>query len=113
MGETVLANSLVQRASDSDATEADDLSLAAAMRAIRQSKKISARALSLKAGLSQAYCGKVEKGHLEPSLRAFACIVRTLGLSPREVHLLVMREAMRVEHETQEGVTPEPYGGAA
>lgn len=64
------------------------------LRMRREQKGLTARALSLAAGLSESYVGKVEKG-MEPSLRAFGKIARQLALTPREVYLLTMQEADR------------------
>lgn len=74
------------------ALDAPDLTLGQAIEMLRRPTGMSARALSLSAGLSPSYVGKVEKGEIEPSLRAFACLARTLGLSPREINVLVVRE---------------------
>jgi transcriptional regulator with XRE-family HTH domain len=49
----------------------------------------SARALSLRAGLSESVTGKIEAGTMEPSLRVFARVVGALELSPLEVAVLV------------------------
>lgn len=65
------------------------------LRMRREAKGLTARALSLAAGLSESYVGKVEKGTMEPSLRAFGKIARQLNLTPREVYLLTMQEAER------------------
>lgn len=61
----------------------------------REAQGITARSLSLAAGLSESYVGKVEKGTMEPSLRAFGKIAKQLDLTPREVFLLTMQEAER------------------
>lgn len=57
---------------------------------------MSARELSLKAGLSESYVGKLEGGRIDPSLRAFGRLAMALGLTRAEVHFLVM-EAGRVD----------------
>jgi transcriptional regulator with XRE-family HTH domain len=72
------------------------LTIGTILRVLREQKGITARALSLAAGLSESYVGKVEKGEIEPSLRAFGKIARQLGLNQREVALLVFREADRL-----------------
>jgi transcriptional regulator with XRE-family HTH domain len=72
------------------------LTIGTILRVLREQKGITARALSLAAGLSESYVGKVEKGSMEPSLRAFGKIAKQLGLTPREVYLLAMQEAERV-----------------
>jgi transcriptional regulator with XRE-family HTH domain len=76
--------------------------LGQAVRAYREARGLSKRALSLAAGLSESYVTKLEAGTLEPSLRAFAAVVDVLGLSTAEVVLLVRLEAHprvdRLEH---------------
>lgn len=54
---------------------------------------MSARALSLRAGLSAAYVFKVETGAIEPSLRSFARLAMALEMSPQEVWVCVANEA--------------------
>ncbi len=71
----------------------DDLSLGTAIRLLRERANLSARHLSLAAGLSESYIGKVESGVMDPSLKAFAKIVVHLGLSAREIRVLVLNEA--------------------
>lgn len=71
----------------------DAVSVGAAVRLMRERSGLSARALSSAAGLSPAYVNKVESGQLEPSFRAFARIARQLGMSQREVYVLVMAES--------------------
>lgn len=72
----------------------------AAIRHARQGFGWSARDLSLKAGLSESYVGKLEGGRLDPSLRAFGKIAQALGLNCAEVYVLVMQAAR------SEAVTP-------
>jgi transcriptional regulator with XRE-family HTH domain len=78
-----------------DAEGEDNLPLGRALQLCRTRANVSARNLSLAAGLSESYVGKVEKGEIEPSLRAFARIAKQLGMSPREIYVLVIREAAR------------------
>lgn len=59
------------------------------LRAAREARELSARGLSLQAGLSDSVVGKIESGEIQPSLRAFARIVSQLQLSDREIALLV------------------------
>jgi len=67
---------------------------AVAMR--RAALDLSARALSLRAGLSPAYVTKLEGGHIaEPSFRAFARLAKETGMTPDEVWVCVMHEANR------------------
>jgi transcriptional regulator with XRE-family HTH domain len=72
-----------------------ELTVGHVIRATRERRKLSARALSLAAGLSDSYVGKVESGTCEPSLRAFAKIVGQLGLNAQEVFLILQQEARR------------------
>lgn len=70
--------------------------LGVALRALRENRTtLSARGLSLAAGLSGSYVGKVESGQVEPSVRAFARIVVHLGMKPAEAWVLLAREANR------------------
>lgn len=60
------------------------------IRHMRELQGYSARSLSLAAGLSESYVGKLEKGELkEISLRSFSRIVAELRLNPHEVMILV------------------------
>lgn len=77
-----------------------DLTIGQAIEMLRRPTGLSARALSLAAGLSESYVGKMEKGEMEPSLKAFACIVRELRLKPNEVHVLVLQAAQVVVQES-------------
>ncbi len=63
-----------------------------AIRRLRQQRGMSARALSIKAGLSPAYVFKVETGAIEPSLRSFARLALALGMNPGEVWVCVANE---------------------
>lgn len=65
---------------------------ACAIRYLRKQRGLSARALSIKAGLSPAYVFKVETGAIEPSLRSFARLAVALGMSLGEVWVCVMNE---------------------
>jgi len=64
-----------------------------AIRFKRKELGISARALSLRAGLSAAYVFKVETGAIEPSLRSFSLLAAALGMSMAEVWVCVSDEA--------------------
>lgn len=57
--------------------------------------RLSARALSLRAGLSESYIGKIEAGTVEPSFRSFSKIAVALDMNPQEIALLVTQEAER------------------
>lgn len=74
------------------------------LRLQREHLGLSGRGLSLQAGLSDSVVGKIESGEIQPSLRAFACIVVQLGLSDREIALLVRLTALARDNAT----TPEP-----
>lgn len=73
----------------------EQLTVAQVIRVVRLKAGVTARALSLSAGLSESYVGKVESGQIEPSLRAFAKIAAKLGLGQREIFAVVMQEARR------------------
>jgi transcriptional regulator with XRE-family HTH domain len=68
------------------------------LRLRREGREVSARRLSLDAGLSDSVVGKIESGEIHPSLRAFARIALQLQLSDREIALLV-RLAASDNHE--------------
>lgn len=55
----------------------------------------SARELSRRAGLSPSYVTKLEAGEIEPSLRAFAALVRALKMTSTEIVFCVWQEAGR------------------
>lgn len=61
------------------------LSLPELLRNVREARGYSARALSHRAGLSDAYVGKIESGALDPSLKSFLAIVEALELNDREI----------------------------
>lgn len=63
-----------------------------AIRFLRKQRGMSARALSIKAGLSPAYVFKVETGAIEPSLRSFARLAVALGMNQGEVWVCVVNE---------------------
>lgn len=72
------------------------MTLGAAIRALREQRTdLSARGLSLAAGLSESYVGKVEAGQVDPSFRAFSKIAVHLGLKPGEAWVMMVREANR------------------
>lgn len=72
------------------------LTVADAIKAVRERRGFSARALSLAANLSPSYVGKVESGQItDLSLAAFAAISSVLNLAPQEIYLLVREEAAR------------------
>lgn len=78
-----------------------------------QRTSLSSRGLSLQAGLSPSYVGKVEAGHLDPSLRAFGLIAQTIGMNEGEVFVAVMCAAgpSRSAVSKSVDVTPEVQDG--
>lgn len=62
---------------------------------LRKRHHVSGRALSLAAGLSPSYVGKVENGEIEPSLKAFAKIALALHMTTAEIVYLIGSEAAR------------------
>ncbi len=77
-----------------------------ALRYLRERAGLSARSLSVQAGLSPSYVGKIESGEHLPSLTGFAAMVTALHLSPYEVWTLVHTAATHPE-----GVTPAEQDG--
>jgi transcriptional regulator with XRE-family HTH domain len=70
--------------------------LGAAVAHSRARRGLSARALSLKAGLSPAYVTKLESGAIaEPSLSAFARLARETEMTPAEVWVCVVTEGAK------------------
>lgn len=67
----------------------DELTFGEAMCGLRLQKHVSARALSLAAGLSPSYVGKIETGTIKPSLEAFVRIVEVLECSDIEILFLL------------------------
>lgn len=70
------------------------VTVAAAIRYLRERKGMSARAVSLAAGLSPSYVSKVESNQMEPSFRAFCKIAAVLEMTEREV-LFLVKETLR------------------
>lgn len=70
------------------------VSLADAVRHLRQREGLSARSLSLKAHLSPSYVGKLEAGEIEPSVKAFGRIALALGMNPQEIYYCVVLESL-------------------
>ena len=66
-------------------SEIKTLTLCDVLRELRLERALSKRALSQRAGLSASYVGKLERGEIEPSVRAFAVIALALELTPHEV----------------------------
>jgi len=64
-----------------------------AIRQMRAERGLSKRELSLRAGLSESYVGKLESGRIDPSMRAFGKIAVALKLTRAEVHFLVLEAA--------------------
>lgn len=59
------------------------------LRWTRRQRGISARSLSIRAGLSDSVAGKVETDAVDPSLVTFARLVLQLGLNDHEIAFLV------------------------
>jgi transcriptional regulator with XRE-family HTH domain len=74
------------------------LSVATAVKYARLRRKLTAKEVSRRAGLSPAYVSKVENGECEPSVRTFGAIAAVLGMTPHEVWVAVMAEAARLSH---------------
>lgn len=68
------------------------------IRFARQRLNMSARALSISAGLSPSYVGKLESGEIDPSFRSFAKIAVVLNLTTAEIICCVLSDA---RHERQ------------
>lgn len=64
-----------------------------AIRFKRQEAGLSARALSLRAGLSPAYVFKLEAGEIEPSVRCFARLALALEMTRDEIWVCLVNEA--------------------
>lgn len=73
---------------------ARSIGLAEAVQTQRIERGLSARALSLEAGLSPSYVGKLEGGEIEPSVKAFAKIALVLGMNQGEIAFCVLSEAL-------------------
>lgn len=78
------------------------IGVADAVRFARLQRGLSAHALSLQAGLSPSYTGKLEAGKIEPSVRAFGRIALILGLTEAEVFFCVVNEARSPSPGTNE-----------
>lgn len=77
--------------------ESPQLTLGYVVRTLRRQRTtMSARALSIYAGLSESYVGKVESGNMDPSMRAFAKIAVALKLTPGELAVIINREAHQI-----------------
>jgi len=76
--------------------EQDDtlkLTLGKGIQFLREKKGLSARQVSAAAGLSATYVSKVERGVMEPSLKAFGRIATALEMTDAEANLLVRLHA--------------------
>jgi transcriptional regulator with XRE-family HTH domain len=72
----------------------------AAIRFLRGKKGLSARSLSLAAGLSPSYVNKVESGELQPSLNAFARLSVELGMTQQEILFIIAAEGQARDGDT-------------
>lgn len=59
------------------------------MRSLRERSEISARALSIQAGLSPSYVSKVESGSVLPTIESFARLIEHLTVTDREIVFLL------------------------
>jgi len=59
---------------------------------LRKRSGISARELSLKAGLSPAYVSKIESGAMSPTVHAFASLMRCLNANVYEIYFILFGE---------------------
>jgi ribosome-binding protein aMBF1 (putative translation factor) len=80
---------------NNQSVEDDPLRVGAIICNQREQAGISRRQLSAAAGYSASYVQKIESGHAEPSLRAFAKLAHQLKLTGAEILLIVRREAQR------------------
>lgn len=69
----------------SEESEVASLSLCDVLREFRLERQVSKRALSQRAGLSASYVGKLERGEIDPSVKAFSVIALALELTPQEI----------------------------
>lgn len=74
---------------------AEGFTVAQVVTLCRQRVGLSKRGLSDAADLSASYVNKIEAGKMDPSLRCFARIAMALGLSPREIYVVIQQEAKR------------------
>ena len=59
------------------------------MKFLRERSNVSARQLSNDSGLSVSYISKMEKGQVNPTVEAFAKIIRNLDVSDAELLYLI------------------------
>lgn len=76
---------------------ANSTSLGQAIKLLRSKRRVSARKLSEAIGFSPSYINKIEKGEIDPSVRAFAKIAYYLQMSPPELVYLLNSIAMEDE----------------
>jgi len=62
---------------------------------LRKRNNLSARELSVKAGLSPSYVAKVESGSISPSVPIFVKLMKCLDCSIHEVYLIMFSEDSR------------------
>lgn len=72
---------------------ADRLTVGETIRYFRDERHLSRRQLSLQAGLSESYAGKVENDETVPSLRNFAKLAVALGMNAGEIYTIICQEA--------------------
>lgn len=64
------------------------------VRYLRKKKRLSARSLSEKAGVSPSYVNKLEAGAIDPSFIILGRILLVLGATPAEI-VLLLREVTK------------------
>lgn len=67
----------------------DKMDFPSLMKLLRERRGISARQLSLDAGMSASYYSKIESGAVLPTISSFAHIVDRLNVSPVEISYLL------------------------
>lgn len=78
------------------ATTLGALAVGHAIRDTRERQGLSARQLSLSAGLSESYVSKIESGEMsQPSFRAVSKIFTALKLKPGEIYMVVVAESQQ------------------
>jgi transcriptional regulator with XRE-family HTH domain len=65
------------------------------LRLKRQQRGLSARGLSVSAGLSDSYVSRLEAGSIEMSLKSFSKLAHALHMNIHEIALIINCEATR------------------
>lgn len=80
------------------------------IRYVRIRQGLSARALSLAAGLSESYVGKIEHGDCIVSLPVFSRIALVLGMSDQEIAMVVRWAAEGGDNRQVSSKLPQELG---